>query len=193
MLADLTAGLNHVLEACRMRLADDLFLVWEGHDLLKAMTVVDLFELVGTLEVRNSIEGTPFPADVIRNLNAFLLTPEHEAIEMPYKTLSNLVHEYQTRLRALADWTEAKNILNNKPSPKKRRGASTLSAEEQWQVYLELVQRHDVPTTKEGFRIVMRQRFPGRTLETNAINRCLKKFNQKYGRKSESGPPNKPD
>jgi hypothetical protein len=193
MLADLTTALNRILGSCRMRFADSPYLVYENDGLKKALDITELIPLCRCVDIRNDIEKTPFGSEVLQKLFHFLTTPEHEIHELPYRTLSDLIFDCQTHLRNLADWIEAKSILAGNPAPPRARGNRTLSEVEIEKVYIELRGRRGIPQTKEGFGMVMNELFPDKTLGNAARIKWLKQLHKKYGFKSKSSPPNKPD
>lgn len=154
MLTDLTEGLNIVLSDCRMRLADGPFLAYEADESHRLVPVVCLIPLLHAVPIRNAIEDCPFKAEVIEGLLDFLLTSNDDAQKIPYNTLSNLVDAYKRQLRYLADWIEARKILADKTTKKKKTSGQVPLTYEEWFAVIEKLKKAGFSVDKSKVRDV---------------------------------------
>jgi hypothetical protein len=153
---------------------------FDGHNLLHLTIEWAFLERVEQINIRNSIESTPFSPDVIHDVNRSFMAcvnlrkqSEGVPLELRYQFEIAISH-YELQLQILADWIEARAIFSGKKppadpnGPKKRTATKTDVA----RAYCIVMERGEKKDIKKHVGAVLRNEM-GFTLGGTPLNRCL--------------------
>lgn len=194
MLADLTETLNQMLSHCHVRYFDRIvrelipeqFHGWDTH-LLSCLIEWGFLERVEQINIRNSIESTPFSPDVIHDVSRSFracTNLRHQKEGVPLELagqFTDAISHYELQLQILADWIEARAIFSGKkppadPNGPKKRTATKTDVANALRIVIERGQTPD----KETVGAVLRNEL-GRSIGTTLLFRMIMDLREKGG------------
>lgn len=194
MLVDLTETLNQMLSVCRQTVYDGLvyeLIPGEFHEknLLELMIQWGFTECKEQVEIRNSIEPTPFSPGVIHDVERYFricttLFARNEKVTLETAHhFTNAIHHYKLQLQILADWIEARAIFQGKKTPDPNRPKKNQATEHDICQAIQMIVDSERAVTKKNLgdtiRLILKK-----TISNGRVQTAAHHFN----RRKKNGP-----